>query len=370
MLDEAVARQQVGERRGRLGGERAEVDRGPGPVLRRSGDPQEGVRVLLDQLLAVDRADGVVGGRDDGFGVLGAHEPAREGADHVGQSDNPPESARTADADETGPMPDLAATTVVDQGAYDRTVERFQQAEILLPTFAELADPSTIPAAVTTELTHVGADDAHPLNLFRVHWYNAADRTSRTEVPGHLVIPPELSGVDARIVLLLGDRFPMITAHKVLAAYACLAPRLVTGQFDPTEHRAVWPSNEDRELCAWRHRHLAADAVPRRGGAARGDERRTLRVARPLGRRPRRHRAHPRVGVEREGDLRRLRRAGRQPDQRHPQPVLGVREPSRPRDGDRPGDGRRVRDPRGRRTRAAPRRLRVGHRVGGDDRRR
>jgi len=28
----------------------------------------------------------------------------------------------------------------------------------------------------------------------------------------------------------------------VLAAYDCLAPRIVTGQFDPTRHRAVWPS--------------------------------------------------------------------------------------------------------------------------------
>jgi cysteine synthase len=34
----------------------------------------------------------------------------------------------------------------------------------------------------------------------------------------------------------------MIAAHKVLAAYGCLAPRIVTGQFDPTAHRAVWPS--------------------------------------------------------------------------------------------------------------------------------
>ena len=34
----------------------------------------------------------------------------------------------------------------------------------------------------------------------------------------------------------------MIHAHKVLAAYGCLAPRVVTGQFDPTRHRAIWPS--------------------------------------------------------------------------------------------------------------------------------
>ena len=61
-------------------------------------------------------------------------------------------------------------------------------------------------------------------------------------MPEHVVLPPALTGVESPIVVLFGDRFPMIGAHKVLAAYACLAPRVVTGQFDPTRHRAVWPS--------------------------------------------------------------------------------------------------------------------------------
>ena len=34
----------------------------------------------------------------------------------------------------------------------------------------------------------------------------------------------------------------MIGAHKVLAAYACLVPRVITGTFDPARDRAVWPS--------------------------------------------------------------------------------------------------------------------------------
>jgi cysteine synthase len=42
--------------------------------------------------------------------------------------------------------------------------------------------------------------------------------------------------------VLLGDRFPMIHSHKVIAAYACLALRVVSGRFDPTRQRAVWPS--------------------------------------------------------------------------------------------------------------------------------
>jgi len=131
---------------------------------------------------------------------------------------------------------------IVDVQVLERAAASLREAGVALPTFAQLADPSRIPAKIGTLLTAVGPDDAHPLNLFRVHWFNGADRTSLTDVPDHVVLPPELTGVKAKIVVALGDRFPMIRAHKVLAAYGCLAPRLVTGQFDPTRHRAVWPS--------------------------------------------------------------------------------------------------------------------------------
>ncbi len=78
-------------------------------------------------------------------------------------------------------------------------------------------------------------------NLWRVHWYNDL-AGGRVDVPDHVVLPSSLTGVESPIIVVFGDRFPMITAHKVLAAYACLAPRVVTGQFDPTHHRAIWPS--------------------------------------------------------------------------------------------------------------------------------
>ncbi len=131
---------------------------------------------------------------------------------------------------------------LLDKQALARTVERFREAGVVLPTFAQLADPTLIPGEILAGLTSVGPDDAHPLNLFRVHWHNGATRTDLVEVPDHVVLPWELTGVEARIAVALGDRFPLIGAHKVLAAYACLAPRLITGQFDPTRHRAVWPS--------------------------------------------------------------------------------------------------------------------------------
>jgi cysteine synthase len=58
----------------------------------------------------------------------------------------------------------------------------------------------------------------------------------------HVVLPPALTGVRAPVVVMVGCNFPMIGAHKVLAAYGCLLPRLVTGGFDPSHQRAIWPS--------------------------------------------------------------------------------------------------------------------------------
>jgi cysteine synthase len=131
---------------------------------------------------------------------------------------------------------------LVDHDVYERTVARFRDEGIVLPTFGELADPAKIPDRIRDALAHVNPDAPHPLNLFRVHWYNDGTRSRLIDVPEHVVLPSELTGVDAKIVVAFGNRFPMINAHKVLAAYACLAPRIITGQFDPSTDRAIWPS--------------------------------------------------------------------------------------------------------------------------------
>ena len=130
------------------------------------------------------------------------------------------------------------ADRVVDEEALANSVRRFRERKIALPTFGQLADPSTIEASLTAGVDK-NAPDAR--NLFRVHWYNdlAGDRVT---VPDHVVLTKQLTGIDSPIIVVFGDRFPMITAHKVLAAYACLAPRIVSGQFDATRHRAIWPS--------------------------------------------------------------------------------------------------------------------------------
>ncbi|MCH9836039.1 pyridoxal-5'-phosphate-dependent protein subunit beta, partial [bacterium] len=131
------------------------------------------------------------------------------------------------------------ADRIVDEGALTNSVDRFRERGILLPRFSELADPSTFDHGAKVGDADPQGPDAR--NLWRVHWYNDLSG-NRVQVPDHVVLPSELTGVPSPIIVVFGDRFPMITAHKVLAAYSCLAPRVVTGQFDPTVHRAVWPS--------------------------------------------------------------------------------------------------------------------------------
>ena len=131
---------------------------------------------------------------------------------------------------------------VVDGKRRQAAVEVLRAAKVKLPLWQQLADPSLIPSSIESSLQSIGPDEANERNLWRVHWFNDAARRDRTEVPGHVVLPEALTGVKAPIVVVFGRRFPMIGAHKVLAAYACLVPRLVSGGFDPRHDRAVWPS--------------------------------------------------------------------------------------------------------------------------------
>jgi cysteine synthase A len=133
-------------------------------------------------------------------------------------------------------------TSIVDKAARARAVAQAKGNGVRLPTFAELAEPWTAPKSATAGLSGVDPDAADARNLYRVNWYNDLSRKGRAPVPVHVELPPAFTGVPARIVVVLGALFPMIRAHKVLAAYSCLAPRLVSGHFDPVKQRAVWPS--------------------------------------------------------------------------------------------------------------------------------
>ena len=123
-----------------------------------------------------------------------------------------------------------------------RVVRRARERNIVIPTFAQMKNPSLIPDKIREELASIGLWDVHPRNLFRITWHNEA-KASGGGFGGvnYLELPSSLTGVPARIIVLVGKWFPT-GAHKVGAASGCLVPRLVTGQFDPTTQKAVWPS--------------------------------------------------------------------------------------------------------------------------------
>lgn len=123
-----------------------------------------------------------------------------------------------------------------------RAIERARQRNIIIPTFAQMKNPALIPAGIRAELAKIGLWDVHPRNLFRISWQNQPIASGGGFGGVNFIeLPSSLTGVPARILALVGKWFPT-GAHKVGAAFGCLAPRLVTGQFDPTTQKAVWPS--------------------------------------------------------------------------------------------------------------------------------
>ncbi|MBI2394935.1 MAG: pyridoxal-phosphate dependent enzyme [Deltaproteobacteria bacterium] len=130
----------------------------------------------------------------------------------------------------------------VDPKGLENAVRRARERGVVIPTLAQMIDPSKIPASVVQKLRGVGLWDVDPVNLFRINWHNEpVEKGGGFGAPNFIELPPELTGVEARVVAMVGKWFPT-GAHKVGAAFGCLVPRLVTGQFDPTTHKAVWPS--------------------------------------------------------------------------------------------------------------------------------
>ena len=130
----------------------------------------------------------------------------------------------------------------VREAGLRHAVERARERNIVIPTYAQMKDPSLIPGVVLDDLAHIGLFDLAPRNLFRITWHNEpVPFGGGFGLPSHVEFPSSLTGCEARIIALVGKWFP-IGAHKVGAAFGCLVPRLVTGQFDPTSQKAVWPS--------------------------------------------------------------------------------------------------------------------------------
>ncbi|MFQ5611111.1 MAG: pyridoxal-phosphate dependent enzyme [Anaerolineae bacterium] len=130
----------------------------------------------------------------------------------------------------------------INEVGLERAVQRARERNIIIPTFRQQMNPERAPQSIQARLKTVGLWDINPANLFRITWKNEPrPRGGGFGGVNFLEFPPEITGVKARIIGLVGKWFPT-GAHKVGAAFGCLVPRLVTGQFDPTTQKAAWPS--------------------------------------------------------------------------------------------------------------------------------
>ncbi|MBI5034262.1 MAG: pyridoxal-phosphate dependent enzyme [Chloroflexi bacterium] len=107
---------------------------------------------------------------------------------------------------------------------------------ILGPTFEEMLHPNKIAPDIRKRAIEVKMQDPlDPINLFNITWRDSNNQ------PYYFVMPKELTGVDANIVVLYGKDFPT-GAHKVGAAYSVLLEKILFGEVDPAKHTVVWPS--------------------------------------------------------------------------------------------------------------------------------
>ena len=187
----------------------------------------------------------------------------------------------------------------VDETALEAVAAHTRDRRVRIPTLAQMRDPGLIPSDVQARLVDIGLWDLHPLNLYRITWHNEP-------VPlgggfggvNYVEWPSVLTGTDARIVSVIGKWFPT-GAHKVGAAFGCLVPRLVTGQFDPATQKAVWPSTGN--YCRGRRVRLQPLGLRLGGHPPGGNEPRAVRVVTDGGGGDHQD---PGFGVQRQGDLR------------------------------------------------------------------
>lgn len=140
------------------------------------------------------------------------------------------------------PREEMMIDLTINDEQLERTIQRAKERNIIIPTFAQMKDPQSIPDVIKKKLKKIGLWDINSTNLFRINWKNQPCPSGGLfNGVNFMELPHQLTGVKARIIGLIGKWFPT-GSHKVGATFGCLVPRLVTGQFDPTRDKAVWPS--------------------------------------------------------------------------------------------------------------------------------
>ena len=124
----------------------------------------------------------------------------------------------------------------------ENTIKRCREKHIIIPTYKQMRNPELIPEKIRAKLKNIGLWDLNSLNMFRITWKNEPVKFGGGFGGVNFIeLPSELTGVKARILMLIGKFFPT-GAHKVGATFGPLVEKLVSGEFDPTTQKALWPS--------------------------------------------------------------------------------------------------------------------------------
>lgn len=103
------------------------------------------------------------------------------------------------------------------------------------PTYAEMRDPMLLPAGLRAAANRARHDEMDPLNLFNINW-----KRSGAEVDA-FVLPKQLTGIQANIVVLSGRNFPS-GSMKVGPAYTTLAEEESLKGLRPGDKAVIGPS--------------------------------------------------------------------------------------------------------------------------------
>lgn len=104
------------------------------------------------------------------------------------------------------------------------------------PTYAEMREPLRLPEALRQSAQKaLHEDELNPINLFNINWKNTGADVER------FVLPKELTGVQANIIVLSGRNFPS-GSMKVGPAYTTLAEAEAMHHLRPGDKAVIGPS--------------------------------------------------------------------------------------------------------------------------------
>ena len=124
------------------------------------------------------------------------------------------------------------------------------------PTFEEMLHPDKIDPAIRAKaLAAKESDPLSEINLYNITWKRPDGK------PCYIVLPRQLTGVDANIIALYGRDFPT-GSHKVGATYTVTMEKQLLGEITPGEHTLVYPSTGNYGIGgAWVGPRMGYDSV-------------------------------------------------------------------------------------------------------------